>query len=183
MPPKKINIGMIANEDVTKLVNGDDISKIDSNKFRGQCKDTLQELVKKVSAKSPMNYQLAKHMVCLKPLFMIQHATDRKALRYFHEILLNFKDANLLKEFELDVISDQFKAFLSSCGNIPSFRDFDVKLHRLDVVFFEHLNDKEEYKELWSVIRRLLTLSHGQAVVERGFSINKDTMVANQSEN
>lgn len=183
LPTKKINIGMLANEDVTKLVKEDKISKVDVNKFRSKCKDTMQELVKKISAKSPMNYQLAKHMVCLNPEYMIQHATDRKALRCFDEILLNFKDANLLKEFELDVISDQFKTFLSRCSNIPSFRDFDVKLHRLDVVFFEHLNDKEEYKELWSVICRLLTLSHGQAVVERGFSINKDTMVANQSEN
>jgi len=29
------------------------------------------------------------------------------------------------------------------------------------------------YSKLWNVVRMLLVLSHGQAAVERGFSINK----------
>ena len=34
-------------------------------------------------------------------------------------------------------------------------------------------------KELWKVVKLLLTLSHGQATVERGFSSNKEVMVEN----
>jgi len=29
------------------------------------------------------------------------------------------------------------------------------------------------YSKLWNVVRMLLVLSHGQAAVERGFSMNK----------
>ena len=31
----------------------------------------------------------------------------------------------------------------------------------------------KEYKDLWSVVKMVLLLSHGQASVERGFSVNK----------
>jgi len=35
--------------------------------------------------------------------------------------------------------------------------------------------DVYQYRKLWNVIRMLLVLLHGQASVERGFSINKQT--------
>ena len=34
----------------------------------------------------------------------------------------------------------------------------------------------------WSVVKLLLLMSHGQATVERGFSINKEVVVENLSE-
>lgn len=34
-----------------------------------------------------------------------------------------------------------------------------------------------EYASLWDLIKCLLTLSHGQAAVERGYSVNKDMLV------
>jgi hypothetical protein len=39
--------------------------------------------------------------------------------------------------------------------------------------------DKIGSVELWNVVQQLLLLSHGQATVERGFSINKETTVEN----
>ena len=33
--------------------------------------------------------------------------------------------------------------------------------------------------DLWQVARTILLLSHGQATVERGFSVNKETMADN----
>jgi len=37
----------------------------------------------------------------------------------------------------------------------------------------ETMAGKDMYSKLWNVVRMLLVLSHGQAAVERGFSINK----------
>ena len=38
------------------------------------------------------------------------------------------------------------------------------------------------YPKAWSVCELELLLSHGQASVERGFSVNKEVVVENQSE-
>ena len=42
--------------------------------------------------------------------------------------------------------------------------------------------DKDEYKNLWKVVEITLLLSHGQASVERGFSVNKNLEVENLKE-
>ena len=42
--------------------------------------------------------------------------------------------------------------------------------------------NKSQYVHVWEIVRKLLVLSHGQAAVERGFSINKHCSMVNQSE-
>ena len=41
---------------------------------------------------------------------------------------------------------------------------------------------KDEFSKLWEFIKMVLTLSHGQAGVERGFSINKNLITTNMPE-
>ena len=48
----------------------------------------------------------------------------------------------------------------------------------MDTFFFEELNQQKTYESLWCTIQ-LLTLSHGQAAVERGFSVNKEVLAPN----
>ena len=42
--------------------------------------------------------------------------------------------------------------------------------------------DVHKYNELWGIWIFVFTLNHGQAAVERGFNINKDTQVENLRE-
>ena len=58
------------------------------------------------------------------------------------------------------------------------FSGFKFGEDRLDTFFFEVLDQKIAYKGLWCTVQ-LLTLSHGQAAVERGFSVNKDILAPN----
>ena len=51
---------------------------------------------------------------------------------------------------------------------------------RLDV--FLHGLLHQSYPELWAFCRKLLLLSHGQATVERGFSVNKEVEADNMKE-
>ena len=55
------------------------------------------------------------------------------------------------------------------------------QLKRGDTLFFEYIA-KESYKSLFSVVKLILVLSHGQARVERGFSVNKEVEVENLKE-
>ena len=51
--------------------------------------------------------------------------------------------------------------------------NFDQVKSRVDVLMHILIAGKDMYSKLWNVVRMLLVLSHGQAAVERGFSINK----------
>lgn len=63
-----------------------------------------------------------------------------------------------------------------------SFRKFSPQSDRLDEFYHDLLSNKAEFRHLWEAIRLVLILSHGQASVERVFSINKEMMVENLKE-
>ena len=52
----------------------------------------------------------------------------------------------------------------------------------MDKFFSKLLENKEEYEQLWTTVEMLLTLSHGQPAVERGFSVNKEVLYPNLQE-
>ena len=70
--------------------------------------------------------------------------------------------------------------------------DVEVKTIKLESFKFTHPKDRlddfyykhaciSNYKELYFVVRLVLTLSHGQAAVERGFSINNTSVKTNMT--
>lgn len=74
----------------------------------------------------------------------------------------------------------QFDSFLSLHGKSEEFLSFKPMEQRLDTFLHQTLN--ASYPELRSFIQRLLLLSHGQATVERGFSVNKEVETCNIKE-
>ena len=54
--------------------------------------------------------------------------------------------------------------------------------HRLESFYYTVMGTDTESAELWSVVRKVLVLSHGNANVESGFSVNKDILVENLTE-
>lgn len=68
------------------------------------------------------------------------------------------------------------KQFLESVSNFTCTED------SLDHFYATHLNERRDMDALWCVIRKVLILSHGNASVESGFSINKNLMVQNLEE-
>ena len=62
------------------------------------------------------------------------------------------------------------------------FSSFKSGEDRLDYFLSEILQMQVEYQDLWLTMQLLLTLSHGQATVERGFSVNKEVLNPNLQE-
>ncbi|CAN7992633.1 unnamed protein product [Ixodes hexagonus] len=54
-------------------------------------------------------------------------------------------------------------------------RLFEKSSDRLDEFFSELMKFSSTCTKLWEVVKLLLVLSHGQATVERGFSVNRQT--------
>ena len=61
------------------------------------------------------------------------------------------------------------------------FSSFKSGEERLDSFLSEILQMQVEYQDLWLTMQLLLTLSHGQATVERGFSVNKEVLNSKSS--
>lgn len=73
-----------------------------------------------------------------------------------------------------------YTAFLDTIPVIGSatFSGFSYTEQRLDEFYFNYMSGPE-YSKLFDVVKLLLVLSHGQASVERGFSVNKEVEVEN----
>uniref|UniRef100_A0A1A8VGL2 Uncharacterized protein n=1 Tax=Nothobranchius furzeri TaxID=105023 RepID=A0A1A8VGL2_NOTFU len=79
-----------------------------------------------------------------------------------------------------DTAVQQFDSFLSLHGKSEELLSFKPMEQRPDVFLRDALN--QTYPELWSFLQRLLLLSHGQATVERGFSVNREVEACNIKE-
>lgn len=76
-----------------------------------------------------------------------------------------------------DVIIQQFVSLTSVEGRDERFLAFKPMKDRLDVFLYTTLSTP--YPDLLRFCKSLLLLSHGQATVERGFSINKEVETCN----
>ena len=63
-----------------------------------------------------------------------------------------------------------------------SFDNFDWNNDCLDDLCFNKIASREEFQQLWKVLRLVFILSHGNARVESGFSVNRDMLVENLKE-
>lgn len=76
-----------------------------------------------------------------------------------------------------DVIIQQFTSFLSVDGREEEFVSFQPLSQRLDV--FLHSKLCTSHPDLLKFCQSVLLLYHGQATVERGFSVNKEVETCN----
>lgn len=82
---------------------------------------------------------------------------------------------------DCDLVTTQFTNFLDVevPKEMTQFRDFTPYEENaiMDTFLYDRLHKLDNmYAELWKVIKMLLLLSHGQASVERGFSVNKQLL-------
>ena len=60
--------------------------------------------------------------------------------------------------------------------------EFKPEKSHLDTLFHRSLAHKSSCLDFWSLAKKFLLLSNGQAAVERGFSINKEALKDNMFE-
>ena len=98
----------------------------------------------------------------------------------FKKVVTQLVSVRRIKESDCDAIIQAYTSFLD---NIPAsgsekFSNFSFSTDRLDELFSTYMNT-HPYQKLFKVAQLLLVLSHGQASVERGFSVNKELEVEN----
>jgi len=88
-------------------------------------------------------------------------------------------EGGFVVEGDCDEVMQQFDDFSHTCAK-GELENSCVADDRLDTFLGSRM--AANYPKAWSVCELALLLSHGQASVERGFSVNKKLVVENQSE-
>ena len=106
------------------------------------------------------------------------------AVKMFRLVLAKLVDAKWRRATEAGDILGQYIMFLSDAKqfNYKNFLGIRLDDDRLDSFLFEVSHAEKAYEELWNTLKILLTLSHGKAAIESGFSANKEVLLPNLKE-
>lgn len=181
----KINVGFSAKRVINSLNKENFNTERKIMEFYNNCKEFYIIVVKKLLEKCPLNYGLVRNMSCFNPNTLISEKDIN--LKKLHNVLLTLVNAKRISEIDCDIVIKEYSDFISELKSMDSatrFRScsglkFDPVNDRLDVFYYDFLSEQPKYSKLWQVLKTLLLLSHGQASVERGFSINKNLIVDN----
>ena len=173
---KNMYVGFVAAAELRKKPG----SEKDRLEFRQACKRFILTIIDKLKQKSPLNHSLARNLSCLDPMEII-NKTDLCESK-FRKVLRLMVDIRRMKITDCDATKEQFSTFARAANNVPEVRVFDKAKSRLDKLYYSVMGTNEEYKKVWSVVRKQLLFSHGQASVESSFSINKKITTQNLSE-
>ena len=182
LPHAKIDAGFCADKNLKELAAADaKVSERDRMAFRMECKKTLVCATQKLLQKCPIAYSMTRNLTCMDPRLMAGNKDD--CIAKFGRVLHKLSDLNQVRDADCDSIQWQFRAFLNEVvpTNCAAFSTFDPDAERLDTFLSVHLQGVQ-FEKLWAVVKKILILSHGQATVERGFSINSQLLVEHLKE-
>ena len=73
----------------------------------------------------------------------------------------------------------QYSDLVWNVNFISEMKGFNMQSDRVGELYSKLLSRSKDFPELWFIVRQVLILSHGNARVESGFSINKSLLQEN----
>ena len=174
--------GFSIDHDLRKLKREGKITDSHVNTFKKDAKQFVSTLCTDILSKSPLISYFAPAARCLNPINLAEIPDTCE--KRFHSLLQKLVDARLITSLFADEAKSEFHKFINDVvrENKALFRNYDIKSFNLDGFFMDYLKDSIHYKSFTHVLKIILTLFHGQADVEHGFSLNKQLVVENMSE-
>ena len=180
---KKIDIGYAADKETKQLLATEKISQKMLLEFKMECKEVLIKATTLLLEKCPLKYSLVRNLACLDPREIAKNPEDSKAK--FRRVVNKLDNAKRVNTKDCDDLLWQYNQFVSevACASKSKYADYDPYSEaRLDTFFCEEIGTVNEYSLLFDVVKICLCLSHGQATVERRFSVNANVIVENLQE-
>ena len=150
--------------------------------FLEEVKQFLAALCNHLLTKSPISSHFARCCRNLNPVYMGEYPeTCRKLFDKIVEKLVICKHAT---STQADAAKNEYSNFLQTVvkKNLPAFRHYQIDENRLDEFFMRYSEGSSQFATLIVIVKFVVVLSHGQLVVERGFSTNKSLLIENLSE-
>jgi hypothetical protein len=147
-----------------------------------QCLEFLSSTTAKLIERSPLRYKIVRAISCFVPSTISNnHVLAQSRMGDLVQILYN---TNHITALTADNSKMQFSKLcdLASRELHQQFEEYSRGNERLDKFYFNILGLNPDFSDLFSIVRLVLTLSHGNASVESGFSVNADMLVENLHE-
>ena len=141
----------------------------------------ITSMIGKITERSPLKYTLVSNMICLDPRYIVAHPNSAETS--FRRVLEQLSKAGWKDNRQCDSLQKEYRSLVTLLSK--DFKQecskFDEKKDRLDDFLFDTVgvHKRNDTKEVFALIMMLLTMFHGQADVERGFSINSDMLQPN----
>ena len=180
--PSEVDIGFAAKTTLEKVYKEKKISQLQVLEFRKECESMLATTVAKIQERSPLKYNFARKLASLDPRIMVSNPDQ--AVKMSQEVLQRLIETRWKTSEEADTVLADYRKLVSDAKryHLDKFSSFKITTDRLDSFLFEALQNQNESQQLWITMQLILTLSHGQATVERGFSVNKEVLAPNLQE-
>ena len=179
LPLNKMNVGFAVSGAIKKLVQSDKVSCEGVKKFRQNAQLFINGILQKLFERC----HLGSSIIRCSSIFHPSHLSSvlREMMQEQWKLLLSrLMELNIMNSQKYDRATSEFKAFLAD--ELPlhevELQQFSPKKDWLDEFFFKKLNFSK-HTNLPFVVKILLTLSHGQAAAERGFSVNNNIIQTN----
>ena len=146
-------------------------------KFKSECLEFLKGTIMKLLERSPLKFSVTKGMSCLSPEIILRSSTDRVDL-----CIDKFMELNRISGEEGDMIKEDYCKIRDNRQAKKMMESFDKEKNRLDQTFLDLasiMNLSNAFKRFVNII---LINFHGNAGVERGFSVNKHCLAENLHE-
>ena len=139
-------------------------------------------MIGKLQERSPLKYGLARFASSLSPENMINNRN--RSVDFFSKIVDGLNKGAWFSSKETDDAKKQYFQFIGLANSElkDEFLLYDQKKIRLNHFFCKFMDGNASCKKYWKVVKLVLTLSQGQAALERGFSVNKEVLVENKQE-
>jgi hypothetical protein len=172
-----VDIGVAAKTELNKCK----LSQRDIMQFQMECRAFLSAMTAKILERSPVKYRLVRFVSCLVPAAVL-HGTS-SARGNFSGLVEKLFESRNISSAKADCAKNQYTLLCQSAsGDLKlSFENYSPST-RLDTFYYQLLGSKSEFNELMQVIKMILVLSHGNAAVESGFSVNEGMLVENLHE-
>ena len=136
--------------------------------------------------RSPLRYEAVKAISCLSPIIIAQK--PKRAEERMQLLLQILNENHWIPSTKAERVVNQFNDLIEQSSSNPSmkeaFEGWSIE-SRLDEFYSSVLTTKNlprGFDDLKAIIKMVLILSHGNATVESGFSINKAILVENLKE-
>ena len=143
--------------------------------LKHDCRSAVVGVITKLQEKLPSNYQVVRSFSCLKPILMVEE--KESCIKKFDKVLTSLVQCKKIPEKTCDSLKREYIDLLEY--TVPRYQSKFLSFNhkdsnqRLDTLFCQTMQTSDAFKDLWEVVKGLLVLSHGQAAVERRFSVNK----------
>ena len=179
LPEPSVKIGFGAEKALKKLKSTLQADVI--RNFRKSAKRMIIGMIQKIFERSPLKYPLTLRISCLSPT-QINAVPNEMLENRCNKLLELLVESDWITPPSADRAQNQYRLFINDDEVLKKKENFDVVQDRIDEVYLS-LMEHSKYPDLEQMVKIVLILSHGNARVESGFSINEQVLETNMKEN